>query len=220
MKIPQSKSGFTLIELLVSMTLLILAITIALFSVIGTTGLIARTDARASLAESARSVADELRRISSNTKVGEVQLLADDGLNVALQVKTYGSQEQQNICQVIGRASASTTSGEEKYQLDATGPILAEWIYRLNSAGSCEQSPTDVVLYQGRLTNSQIAVETFLLSSNDLASPCTGACATVKQIRFELNIETTQTLSGTTANSEATHPSLGLIGSLPVGLNQ
>lgn len=212
--------AFTLIELLVSMTLLIMAITIALFAVIGTNGLIARTDARSSLAESARSIADELRRISANTKVEEVQILATNGQNIALQVKTYGGQEQQNICQVIGRAVATTTNGEEKYTLDTNGPLIAEWIYRLNSAGVCEQSPTDVVLYQGRLTNGQIAVKSFLLSSNNLANPCTGVCATVKQVRFALNVETTQTLSGTSANSEAAHPSLGLIGSLPVGLNQ
>jgi type II secretory pathway pseudopilin PulG len=212
--------AFTLIELLVSMTLLIMAITIALFAVIGTNGLIARTDARSSLAESARSIADELRRITANTKLEEVQILAASGQNIALQVKTYGGQEQQNICQVIGRAVATTTNGEEKYTLDATGPLLAEWIYRLNAANVCEQSPTDVVLYQGRLTNSQIVVKTFLLSANDVADPCKAECLTVKQIRFSLNVETTQTLSGTSAGSEAAHPSLGLIGSLPVGLNQ
>jgi len=204
------------------MTLLIMAITIALFATIGTSGLIARTDARSTLAESARSVADELRRLSLNAQVSEVTIVKAGDQPVGIQFKSFGSQQQQNICQVVGRATTATTvSGEEKYTLDANGTLLAEWIYRLNPAGLCQQSPTDVVLYQGRLTSSKIRVMTFLLSLNSVETSCPWAnCATAKQVRYRVNIEVTQTLSGASQTAEAAHPSLEIAGSLPIGLIQ
>jgi len=44
--IRRKRSGFTLIELIVSVALLLSALSIALFAVVGTSGLIQKTDAR------------------------------------------------------------------------------------------------------------------------------------------------------------------------------
>ena len=216
----RNRRAFTLIELVVSVALLLVAISIALFAVVGTNGMIQKADARSSISESTRSVGDEIRRAVDNAPVGGISLLPDPVDQItptAIQIKTFSSLQSGNTCTIIGRATASTgPSGEEKYIISKEGTVIAVLIYSVDSGGLCPQLSTDPV-YQNRLTNTQAVVKDAQFSLQNI--PCTvvtATCITKQLLRYSLTLEMAQKGSGGT--SEARKPTLTIQEGLSIGL--
>src|SRR5687768_13265869 len=117
--------GFTLVEIIVSLGLFMVAVTIALLATLGTNSLIARTDLRSTISESARSVSDVMRRLSQNAPVGSVDLhqfygdqepIPGPDAFAGVRVKMFSGAQAQNTCEVVGRATAAESNeGEETY---------------------------------------------------------------------------------------------------------
>src|SRR3989344_403598 len=116
----EATRGFTLIELIISVALLIVALSIALFAVIGSTGLIAKTDARGAVSEGGRSVGDMIRRTVDNAPIGAVIMVDSEsnGVNEAIRVKAFSTLKSSVACTTIGRAVVATSNGEEKYTIN------------------------------------------------------------------------------------------------------
>ncbi|MDO8649993.1 MAG: putative Ig domain-containing protein [Candidatus Berkelbacteria bacterium] len=211
--------GFTLIELVISVALLLIAISIALFAVVGTNGMIQKADARSSISESTRSVGDEIRRATDNAPVGGISLLSDQGTKVAIQVKAFSNLQSGNTCTIIGRASVSpdpNATGEEKYKIIKDGTLIAVLIYNIDSGGGCPSLSTDPI-YQNRLTNTQAVVKDAQFSLQNI--PCTvvtATCITKQLLRYSLTLEMAQKGSGGT--SEARQPTLTIQEGLSIGL--
>ena len=206
-KFSNSRSGFTLIELVVSVALFIVAISIALFAVVGTNGLIQKADARSAVSESTRSVSEMIRQTVNNAPIGGVSILSDQATTVAIQVKGFSELQSSNTCTVIGRATATIdASGEEKYTLAKSGAVIAILIYNLDSAGLC---PKLNPIYQNRLTNHQAIVKEIQFSLQNIV--CVGGaisptCAIKQMLRYSLKLELAQKGAGGT--SEARQPTL------------
>lgn len=208
--------AFTLIELIVSVALLLVALSIALFAVIGTNGMIQKADARSSISESTRGVGEAIRRTIANAPVGAVTLLPDSVNAAAIQVKVFSDLQSGNTCTVIGRAIADTdeNSGEEKYTIATNGTVIALLIYNVDSGGLC---PTTSPIYQNRLTNAQAVVKAAQFSVQNVACvTITTSCVTKQLLRYSLTLEAAQKGSGGT--SEARKPTLTIQEGLPVGL--
>ena len=214
-------AGFTLIELIISVALLIVAISIALFAVVGTNGMIQKADARSSISESTRGVGEAIRRVVNNAPVGSVSLLPDSGNAAAIRVKSFSDLQSGNTCTVIGRANATTgPSGEEKYTVATTGTVIAVLIYNVDSGGLCPELLTDPI-YQNRLTNAQAVVKDAQFSIQNIAcsDKATGygtTCITKQLLRYSLTLEMAQKGSGGT--SEARKPTLTIQEGLSIGL--
>ncbi|HUD20733.1 MAG TPA: prepilin-type N-terminal cleavage/methylation domain-containing protein [Candidatus Saccharimonadales bacterium] len=214
------KSGFTLIEILVAMAVFMLAISIALFATIGSNSLIDKANTRSALVESSRSVTDALGRLTTDTPYTGVTLLKADGTSagssagVALLVRVYNQALGQNLCELIGRAKQTTdATGENTYTLanDSTGTFIAMWVYSLNNAGYCDSNPAPYLLFQNRLSDPVVEVTNFQLAMNTLLANQVG------MIRYDLNLQTVASSTGTTA--EGKNASIEVASGLPVGLN-
>lgn len=213
----KTKRSFTLIELVISVALLLIAISIALFAVVGTNGMIQKADARSSISESTRGVGEAIRRTVANAPVGAISLLPDSTNAAAIQVKAFSDLQSGNTCTVIGRAQVNpdpTASGEEKYTIATTGTIIALLIYNVDSGGLC---PTTSPIYQNRLTNTQAVVKDAQFTLQNI--PCalvTATCITKQLLRYSLTLEMAQKGSGGT--SEARKPTLTIQEGLAIGL--
>ncbi len=209
--------GFTLIELVISVALFIIAISIALFTVVGTNGLIQKADARSAISESTRGVGEAVRRAVDNASVGAVNILSDQGSTVAVQIKAFSDLQSGNTCTVIGRSTASTDpGGEEKYTLAKGGTVIALLVYNIDSAGLCPSLSTDPI-YQNRLTNAQAVVKDIQFSlQNIVCTPITASCVVKQLLRYSLTLELLQKGSG--GISEARSPTLTIQEGLPIGL--
>lgn len=219
MKQPTSqKLGFTLIELIVSVALFLVAITIALLATVGTNGLVVRTDARSVIAEGGRVINDVLRRTVVNAPVGSVALLDKYSTNAnyaGVQVKTYAWDQSQNVCQVVGRAVATTADNKETFTLDPAGTAMAVWIYPLDSGLHCP-SLTTPTLYQNRLTDKEAVVRDF--QAQFITVNCNGVagCTTKQQLRYKFSLEVATASRGQSA--ETKRPSIEVDSSIPIGL--
>ncbi|MDP3992893.1 MAG: putative Ig domain-containing protein [bacterium] len=216
----QPRAGFTLIELIVSVALLLVALSIALFAVVGTNGMIQKADARSSISESTRGVGEAIRRTVANAPVGAVTpiITNDDGTTfAAIQVKAFSNLQSGNTCTVIGRAIATTDStGEEKYTIDKDGAVIAILIYNVDSGGLCPLLTTSPI-YQNRLTNVQAVVKDAKFAVQSVAcTTITTSCVTKQLLRYSLTLEAAQKGSGGT--SEARKPTLTIQEGLPIGL--
>lgn len=212
------KGSFTLVELIVSVALFMVAITVALYATVGTHGIIARTEARAVVAESSRSVSDAIRRITVNAPVGGIDLVGglQSGGYPGLRARSFASGESSNICSIIGRALVTVDStGKELFALDSTGPAMAAWIYSVDDAGLCPApGTTSRLLFQNRLTNRQTKVTSF--SAQLLSMNCQSGCSTKEQLRYVLTVEENTAIAGRA--SETRRPSVQISGSVPIGL--
>ncbi|OGD61132.1 hypothetical protein A3A71_00850 [Candidatus Berkelbacteria bacterium RIFCSPLOWO2_01_FULL_50_28] len=212
------KGSFTLVELIVSVALFMVAITVALYATVGTHGIIARTEARAVVAESSRSVSDAIRRITVNAPVGGIDLVGglQSGGYPGLRARSFASGESSNICSIIGRALVTVDStGKELFALDQTGSAMATWIYGVDDAGLCPAPGTSSrLLFQNRLTNRQTKVTSF--STQLLSMNCQSGCSTKEQLRYVLTVEENTALAGRA--SETRRPSVQISGSVPIGL--
>lgn len=210
--------AFTLIELIVSVALLLVALSIALFAVVGTNGMIQKADARSSISESTRGVGEAIRRTVANAPVGAViPLTPNTGGTTfaAIQVKAFSDLQSGNTCTVIGRATATTDStGEEKYTIDKDGTVIAILIYNVDSGGLC---PTTSPIYQNRLTNVQAVVKAAQFAVKSVGcTTITPSCVTKQLLRYSLTLEAAQKGNGGT--SEARKPTLTIQEGLPIGL--
>ncbi|MEK7201951.1 MAG: putative Ig domain-containing protein [Patescibacteria group bacterium] len=210
--------AFTLIELIVSVALLLVALSIALFAVVGTNGMIQKADARSSISESTRGVGEAIRRTVANAPVGAVTpIIPNDGGTTfaAIQVKAFSDLQSGNTCTVIGRAIATTDStGEEKYTINKVGTVIAILIYNVDSGGLC---PTTSPIYQNRLTNVQAVVKAAQFAVKSVGcTTITSSCVTKQLLRYSLTLEAAQKGSGGT--SEARKPTLTIQEGLPIGL--
>lgn len=215
-----TRAGFTLIELVVAVALLLLALTVALFATVGTKGLLQRTESRAVVAESSRTIIEAMRQLTATASAAQVQLLTDPAVSpilpetprIGFQVKFFSDAQHQNVCQVIGRASITPSGSEESFTLSASGSAMAVWIYRLNPGGACELNLT-YRLYQARLSDAETTVKTFLVSLEDFPQQVANPplvppvpSVTIKQLRYQLRVELTKALSG--GAPEARQPSV------------
>ena len=215
------KRSFTLIELIVSVALLLVALSIALFAVVGTNGMIQKADARSSISESTRGVGEAIRRTVANAPVGAVSLLPDSVNAAAIQVKAFSDLQSGNTCTVIGRANINpdpTASGEEKYTIATNGTVIALLIYVLDEGGQCNSTK---LIYQNRLTNAQAVVKAAQFSTQNIAcseeaSGFGTTCITKQLLRYSLTLEMAQKGSGGT--SEARKPTLTVQEGLSIGL--
>lgn len=208
--------GFTLLELVISIGLFLIAITVALFATVGSSGLISRTDARSVVAEGGRTINDTLRRLVDNAGVNNVETLkvSDGSVDyVGVRVKTFSIDQNQKVCQVVGRATATMANGEEQYELDDNGLAVALWVYPLSDTNLCPGLATSV-LYQNRLIASSARVTSLQFSLQDIN--CQVGCTLTQQLRYRFRIETTLAQSGKTGESR--QPSVDVISSLPIGL--
>lgn len=213
------RRGFTLIELIVSVTLLIIAISIALFATVGVGGLIQKTDARGVVSESARSVSDEIRSIVGDVPVGAVSLLepnADGKTFAAIRVKAFSSTPSNNICTVVGRSIVSLEGGEEQYTINKSGTVVALKIYSVDAGGLCPLV-TSKPYYQNRLIDTQsIAKDLSFYLQNIPCQTQTASCVTKQLLRFAVTVELSQKTAGTVA--ETRQPTVTLQDGLPIGL--
>lgn len=211
--------AFTLVELVVSIGLFMVAISVSLVATVGTNSLIARTDVRSAIAESARSVTDTLRRTTTNAPVGSVTLHGyDDSRDTfaGVQVKAFSVAQAQTTCEVVGRSKATVnTSKEEVYTLDQAGDVIAYWVYRVDSGLQCPALGSRP-LYQNRLTNTQVRATGFSVQMNSYDCDPTANCATKQQLRYSFSLELTKPLSGRSAESRTASTTVN--GSLPIGL--
>lgn len=209
--------AFTLIELVVSVALLIVAISIALFAVVGSNGMIQKADARGVVSESNRSVGDAIRRVVGNAAIGTVglrELNADGKTSPAVQIKSFSSQESLNTCSVIGRATVKTVGGEEQYTINKDGPVIALLIYNLDSGGLCPTATAP--LYQNRLTNDRVVAKETRFDLQDIACQPSSNCVTKQLLRYTLTLELMRKGSGGT--SEARQSTLTVQTGLAIGL--
>jgi|GEM_PF-2891242 len=144
--------GFTLIELLVSVTLFLLAVTVALAATIGANNLIVRAEARSSVAEAARTLSEQLRRLAALSKASDVTVTQSD----LVVIKTFSPSQAGNVCTNIGLATHSydPDSGTEEFNFGGSEnkTVLAVKIFPLLENGFCG---TEIV-YQGRLAEATV----------------------------------------------------------------
>lgn len=213
------RAGFTLIEIIVSLGLFMVAVTIALMATVGTNSLVARTDLRSTISESARSVTDVLQRLSQNAPVGSVDLhgyYQNPDAFAGVRVKIFSGAQSQNTCEVIGRATAAQNSnGEEVYTLGTTGDVIAYWVYRVDSSLQCPLLTT-TPLYQNRLTSAQVKATGFQAQLNSYDCDGSANCATKQQLRYSFTLELKATQSGRTKESRTS--STTVASSIPIGL--
>ncbi len=208
------KRGFTLIELLVAMAIFILAVSIALVATIGSNSMLSKSEARAAIVEGSRTVTDSLKRQVQDSAYDQVSIVTSDGENVGVMTKSYNRELAQNLCQVTGRATevSNSTTGAISYALSTTGRYIATWIFNLNSANICETtSMQDYMLFQNRLTDSNVEVTTFDISKNDIKA------GTLAMLRYHLNLRVSTESGGNT--DEAKRASIEVVSALPIGLN-
>jgi len=217
--IKPKQSGFTLVELIVSVALFLVAITIALYATIGTNGLVIRTDARSVIAEGGRVINDVLRRTVVNAPVGSVSLLNKYSTTpnyAGVQVKTYAWDQNQNVCQIIGRAASSVTDNKESFTLDPAGTAMAIWVYPLDSGLHCP-SLTTPTLYQNRLTDKDAIVQDFQTQFITVTcQPGVANCTTKQQLRYKFILQVAT--AGRGKSAETKRPSIEVDSSIPIGL--
>lgn len=211
--------GFTLVELVVSIGLFMVAVSISLVATVGTNSLISRTDSRSTISESARSVSDTLRRITSNAPVGSVVLYGyytNPDAFAGVQVKAFSSAQGQTTCEVVGRATPVVTGDkQEVYTLDTAGTAVAYWVYRVDSGGQCPALGT-TPLYQNRLTSSAVVATSFQAQMNSFDCNLAVNCTTKQQLRYSFTVELAAKQSGTAKESRSA--STTVASSLPIGL--
>jgi type II secretory pathway pseudopilin PulG len=218
--LPIHYRGFTLVELVVSIGLFMVAISVSLVATVGTNSLIARTDARSAIAESARSVTDTLRRTTENAPVGSVILHGYYGGNpdsfAGVQVKAFSAAQATTTCEVVGRATPSVTANKEEiYTLDTAGTVVAYWVYRVDSSLQCPALGTQP-LYQNRLTSKTVKVTAFEAQMNSYDCDPSANCTTKQQLRYSVTLEQLNALSGRSAETRTA--STTVASSLPIGL--
>lgn len=195
------------------------AISVALVATVGTNSLIARTDARSAVSESARSVTDTIRRIAANAPVGSVNLHGyyhTPDAFAGIQVEAFSKAQAQTTCEVVGRAAVSTAaSGEEIYTLDPTGTLVAYWVYRVDSSLQCPQLSTQP-LYQNRLTNELVRITDFQAQMNSYECDPTANCATKQQLRYRFTLELAKPLGGRSAETRSASTTVS--SSVPIGM--
>lgn len=242
MKYSSHKAGFTLLELVVSVALFTIALSISVFAVIGSNSLIQRSDARASITESMRTVNETSRRVSLNVSPDEVFIVgkcitanctintlktfngqnvfdATNYISVGFMTAQYNDAQKQVVCQFVSRANPNTTpQGEELFTPDPNGTAIALQISSQTS-GLCDLNNTQAIIYQNRLTDKRVNVTKFdigLLTYPDPTTVCLTGCVTTQQLRIREAAELGQVQIG--ANGETRKPSLEVITSIPVGL--
>lgn len=218
------KPAFTLVELVISVGLLIVAMSIALFATIGSSGLIQKTDSRGAVTEGARTLSDTIRRTAVNAPVGAVSLEgtkdATDNTYSAVRIKSFATDQAQTACYVIGRATALESNGQELYQLDPDGDTAAMWVYSVDSGGFCPDPTSENAIYQNRLNDRQTKLTEF--RAIILSYPCAAAlqsptCRSKQQLRIWGTIELLRKIN-TGSTAEARQPSLSFETSIPIGL--
>lgn len=218
----RSKRSFTLVELIVSVGLLLTALSIALFAVVSTSGLIQRTDARGVVSEGGRSVSESIRRATTNAPIGAIarEELISGELYAAVRIKKYSPEQSSIICTTIGRAKLTNpieqTGGEETYTIDKNGPLVAILIHTVDQGGGCPNS-TSPALYQNRLTSIKTSVNTLSFYLQTVpCRPVAPPCVPKQFLRYSLDLQQIAKEAGLAEQSRS--PSITLSDGVSVGL--
>lgn len=217
------KKGFTLIEILVSMTILVLTISIALFATIGSNGLIQKADTRSAITESGRTINDTLQTMVVNLAVGTVGFLGSaNGSSTynGIYVKSYSASQTVNVCQAVGRATATTNSnGNTTYAFDSNGTALAYWVMPINSNLLCPTTdlyPT-ISTFQNQLTSSKTRITDAQFYLTNFACQAGASCNNSRQgLRYSYTLELIDKSVGLSKASQ--QASVQTTSTIPIGL--
>jgi type II secretory pathway pseudopilin PulG len=204
------KPSFTLIELLISITILILTISIALISTIGSNSIIFRTDSRSAITDSGRTVNEVIRTSVKNASYASVSVEDSGKLLVAGAVD---QKQNKVVCHFVGRAEPNGSV----FSYNMNGKLIVYWLAEIQLTGTTPNCGSiiqngqlgSVALFQNQIISSKT-------EATDLSFYYADDGKAVGELRYKYTLRLKDAQAGLSAQTQRSV--LQYATTLPIGL--